>query len=499
MTNFRDFVLSIAITFALIAAGWYSRSYTQGSVDSAALPEPILVLPNVKTNDGSDESEAASDDVTSFFADYSRAAKMTWRAHYDRPRTESMSPDSQIEVYQVPLVSHGKVEMALENRVLVPQPFDHLLLVVERAEHAGLQNAKVLGAYRTHVKSSGAISAAIVGFPGTEDLYLVTAMKGKSGYQLRVDSFSRASSGPDKWENLTANPAVERPNSLKSVATTQIAVPRLSGELTQLNTTAVRGKDGLRLDIRVRGSSSDLGNFVCQLSYSIDTNRWSSVSQSPPNPPWQLEPVHTKIRTVLPLREDSESDSATPPRCLALVEQSYRYLPTNGLQRAFWVVECSPDCDLKNALALGVIHPEHPRFSPYSDFSALDGALVFHPELNQYFVVVAADSFNGYKLRAFEVNRTKPLAAQSLELATEASKWPVPMVQISELLIEHGLRSLLQIESASVAVGDDAGLVVTMKPGSNWGETKQDLFHYTFRSRQWTTTIRKLDARAGAQ
>jgi hypothetical protein len=501
MTNFRDFVLSIAIASVLIAGGWYSRSYTQGSVESGAMSEPILPLPKVKTDDGSNESEAASDDVTSFFADYSRAEKITWRAHYDRPRTESMSPDSMIEVHQVPLVSHDSVSMVLANRVPVPRPFDHLLLVVERAEYAGLQNAKVLGAYRTHMRSPGAISAAIVEAPGTDEVFLVTAMRAKEGYKLRISSMSRASSNFATWENLTANPAIERSDSMTSVASTQIAVPRLTREAARLTTKAVRGKDGLHLDISVRGSSVDNEYVLCGVRYSIDRNKWSSVSQSPPNPPWQLEPAHSRICTVLPLQKDSQSDSATQPRCLALVEQFYGHLPADRPVRAFWVVECSPDCNLKNAVALGVIHPERPRPSPYCEFIALDAALAFHPELNQYFVVVAGNSSDGYKFRAFQFDHKKPLAVQSLELATEANKWPVPMLQIGELLIGHGFRSFSQIESASAsaAAGEDAGLVVTMKPWSNWGETRQDIYHYAFRSRQWTTNTLKLDGRAGSQ
>lgn len=506
MVNFRNLGMSIAITAVCIAAGWYSCLYSQRSVDPATMSEPILLLPDVKTDDGSNASPSESD----FFAEYSRARLLTSHAHYSNDKTQSGGPDILIEVHQVPLVSYDSARMSLENRVLAPVPLAHMLMVVERRKHDRLQDAKVLGACRTHTSSPNVIPAAIVEVQGTKKVYIVTAMKTTDGLEFRIHSLIRDSSSPDTWEQFTANPSAKYPDPLKSVASTRTKIPGLHGEVTDFIATAVSMNDGVHLEISVRGPSAERGDVLCRQSYSIKSNKWSVVPHHPSdsakqydaNAPWQFESGSTKICAMLPLKEHLQSKLETQSRYVALVEQSYRYLPRkHGSVRAFWVVACSPEGGLKDAVPFGVIHPECSLIGQGGSCCDLGSVLVCHPDLDHCFVVTAGLSESRRGLNVFRCSLAKPLVGQCLELTANSKKWPAQMEQICDLPI-HQLSFHTTLESASFssnASEEDANLIVTMKPSNNWGQLSQKTCHYAFHNRQWTTTTRKLDVKAGAQ
>lgn len=505
MMNFRGLGMSIAITAVCIAGGWYLCSYSQRSVDPATMSEPILLLPDVKTHDGSNASASESD----FFAEYSRARLLTSHAHYDYDKTQSGGPDILIEAHQVPLVSYDSVRMSLENRMLAPVPLAHMLMVVERRKHDRLQDAKVLGACRTHTSSTSVIPAAIVEVQETKNVYIVTAMKTTDGLEFQIHSLIRDSSCPDTWEQFTANPSAKYPDPLKSVASTRTKIPGLPSEVTELIATAVRKNDDLHLEIRVRGPSAESGDVLCRQSYSIKSNKWSVVPYPPSdsakqydaNAPWQFESGSTKICAMLPLKEQFQGKLETQSTYVALVEQTYRYLPRkHGSVRALWVVACSPDGGLKDAVPFGVIHPECSPIGQGGSCCDLGSVLVCHPELDHCFVVTAGLSESRRGLNVFRCSLANPLVGQRLELTANPKKWPAQMEQICELPI-HQLGFDTTLESASFnsnASEEDANLIVTMKSSNNWGKLTQQTCHYAFRNRQWTTTKQKLDARAGA-
>jgi hypothetical protein len=500
MTNFRDFVLSIAITSVLIAAGWYSCSYSQGSVDPALTSDLAqALLPRVGLN--------ASESETDYFADYSRARLLTSHKHYDSFNPQSATPDSLIEIHQVPLVSHANVQMSQKNNTQ-PRPFDHILLAVERARYEGLLDATVLGAYRTHTGSSDVIPAAIVEIKGTKKVYIVTAMKTTDGLELRILSHSRGSSTSDTWERRTANPSMKCSDSLEPVASTRIRIPGFRGEVADFSATTVAKHDGPHLDIHIRGSSIERGDVLCEQSYSLKSNTWSSIPASPidsseqydANAPWKLETASTKICAMLPVNEHLQGNPKTNSMCVALVKQSYRYLPsTHGSGGAFWIVECSPDGNLKDAVPFGVIYPECPLFGPGGGFCDFSATLIYQPELDRCFVVTSGYSKSGCGLFVHRCSLAKPLAGQGLELTADPKRWPAQMEQVSELPM-YLLKHETSIESASISSktsDEDASLIVTMKPDNNWGESWQETCRYNFRTRQWTTTKQKVDVRAG--
>jgi len=496
MKMFRDFVVSTVIASVLIAAGWYFGSYSQGSVDRVPTSDLAQdMLPRV----GLSASESEAD----FLADFSRAKLLASHARYD----------SLIEVHQVPVIARNNAQMALENQVLPPCTLDHFLLVVERGKHQQLRDAKVLGTHRTHAWASHDVTAAIVEVRGTGEVYIVSAKRTHEELEFRIHSLNFDSPNPVTWGTLMANPSMAFPQSLSFISSTQTTIPNLSshnGEAADFTATAVSTNADLSLEISVPGASVNRGHVLCRQSYSLGKNKWSSAALSPfhcrgkfdPKLPWQFEREHTKARSVLPLQEQAERASVARPGYLALVEQSYRYLPiNNGLHRAFWVVGCSSDGDLKGAIPFGVIYPACSRFQQGGGFCDFSAALVYQPELDHCFVVTNGYSKSGCSLFVFRCSLVKPLVGQDLELTANPENWPAQMEQVAELPM-HLLDHQVSIESArlsSNSSNEDASLVVTMKPWSNWQDAWQETCRYNFRDRKWTTTKQKVDITAGVQ
>lgn len=510
----RSSVITVAVLLGSIAIGvsWYRMHRHDRPVadyqlavpnhaqESAAAPTIELASANIATNPLADG-----------FPDLWHARTVSPQATYGPVDNKT---ESLLEIVRVPLVAYDAVFAAKNSdRTTLPTAGD-LLLVVERREKDLLRESRVLSCLPMPSKIE--TSVQLVGAPWQEESYVVFVDRLQDGLRFRIGAIDRQLGTPEVLENLLSNRSTEWPNLLKMISETREPIPFPANGSCMVNVNADESEVGHHLTIEVR----DGGRATCRAEpearrcYTIETNAWSSDVSQIPEPPWKLEPHSTKIVSVLPITRPHHvagQPQGDQPRCLAVVRQDYRSrrpwqdYSLNKTREAIWVVECGPDCDLKEAVGVGVIHPEpnYPGAENYCSHST-DAKLIFRAELGRYFLVLGS--------RLYQLDLDSPLNGKPLLLPENSRDWPTPLRLFAEVpspyMTGPGVAGggYTHLDGLHLMCGFplrgslDAGVVIATARPLNSDEPIEFRHGYNFKTKAATKTIfRRTELKVSAE
>jgi len=192
----------------------------------------------------------------------------------------------------------------------------------------------------------------------------------------------------------------------------------------------------------------------------------------------ELVPESTKVIAVSPMFRQETNDKS---RCLVAVEQKYRFhsnspVTPDAVGMAVWFLDCPSDCNLKNAIPLGLIHPG-PLTSRFDQI-----LMIRRGQFNwEWFVAFAGAENSQLKIRLFRSMFDKPLNCKPLILDSDPKDWPPQMTLATDLRTDVPL--IGKIDGLSTASIPFENAISIHAIGTNLDEVR---YRYHLMKDQWT-------------